>query len=76
MKQSKFPLVEFNETQRLNPFWSSWICFAEIVWKRNGLSKRTINKAFDKLVKKDDYAKSDRKALLNQLYELSEGRVI
>jgi hypothetical protein len=76
MKQAKFPTVEFNETKRLNPFWSSWICLAETVWKRNGLSKRTINKAFDKLVEKDDYSKSDRKPLLHQLYELSEGRTV
>ena len=76
VKQSKFPLVEFRETERLNPNWSSWTCFCETIWKRNGLSKRTINKAFDKLVGKDDYDKKDRKALLFQLYELSEGRVI
>lgn len=76
MKQSKFPTVEFKETERLNPKWSSWICFAETVWKRDGLSKRTINKSFDKLVEKDDYDKKDRKSLLFQLYELSEGRVI
>jgi hypothetical protein len=76
MKSSKFPTIEFCETQRLNPQWSSWVCFTETIWKRNGLSKRTINKAFDKLVEKDDYSKSDRKPLLYQLYELSEGRLI
>lgn len=76
MKTSKFPTEEFKENQRLNKYWSSWTCFCDVIWKRNGLSKRTINRAFDKLVEKDDYAKKDRKALLFQLYELSEGRVI
>lgn len=76
MKNGKFPVIEFRETQRLNPRWSSWICFAETIWKRNGLSKRTISKNFDGLVDRDDYARKNRKALLYQLYELSEGRVI
>jgi hypothetical protein len=76
MKDGKFPIIEFNETQRLNPRWSSWICFAETIWKRDRLSKRTINKNFDRLVDRDDYDREVRKSLLHQLYELSEGRVI
>jgi hypothetical protein len=76
MKNARFPIYEFNEIQRLNPYWSSWICFTEVIWKRNNLSKRIINRYFDKLVEKDDYAKKDRKSLLSQLYALSEGRVL
>lgn len=76
MKQSRFPIYLFNETQKMNPFWSSWVCFCETVWNKNGLSKRIINRFFDKLIDKDDYDKKDRRSLLRQLYELSEGRVV
>ena len=76
MKRSRFPIEEFREKQRLNPYWSSWICFAEIVWKRNGLNKKTIRRYFDLLVAKDDYSKSDRGELLKQLYALSDGIVL
>jgi len=74
MKNARFPIEEFKETQRLNPYWSSWICFCQTIWKRNGLSKKTIRKYFDTLVEGDEYDKNDRKNLLIQLYALSDGQ--
>ena len=76
MKNARFPIEEFNETIRLNPYWSSWTCFTEIVWKRKGLSKKTIRRHFDLLVDEDDYERKYRRILLEQLYALSEGRIL
>ena len=75
MKTNRFAEQEFITTMCLNPYWSSFICFAETIWEKNGLSKRTINKAFKKLVDKNDYSKRDRSQILKQLFLLSEGQV-
>lgn len=52
--------------QKVNPQWSSFTCLAESI-KGRGCSKRIIVKWFGKLVKKDEYAKKDRKAILKFL---------
>ena len=46
----------FNNITRLNPYWSSYICFTEAI-KEQCFSKRTITNYFNKLVEKDDYDK-------------------
>ncbi len=68
-----FPEEEFREIQRLNPNWSSLVCFSGIIKGRNWLSKKTIRKNFDKLVERTDYSKKDRIQLLTGLYDLAEG---
>ena len=57
-----------------NPFWSSFICFAEAV-KNQHFSRQAISRWFSKLVEKDDYAKSDRKQILKHLEDLSNPAV-
>ena len=51
-----------NEAKR-NPFWSSYICFAEAIIGQN-FSRRTIWRCFSQLVEKDDYDEEEKKAIL------------
>lgn len=53
-----------------NPLWSSYICFAEAI-KNQYFNRQTISRWFSKIVEKDDYARSDKKQLLNHLEDLS-----
>ena len=71
MIHSSFPKQEFLETQRLNPYWSSFTCFAETIKNRTGLTKRTIRKYFTKLVDIDDYAKRGREEVIGFLFDLT-----
>ena len=71
MNTGRFPLIEFQEISRLNPYWSSWVCFCESIWDKKNLSKRTIQKFFKKLIEENDYAKNEKTELLNYLYKLS-----
>jgi len=67
MKTGKFPLTEYQEIFRLNPYWSSWVCFCETIKGSNNLSKRTIKKYFEQLIEKDNYVENEKFALLNYL---------
>ena len=60
----------FENISKLNQKWSSYICFAEAV-KGQNFSRLTIRKYFNKLVEKDDYAKSDKKVLIDYLVSCS-----
>ena len=60
----------FDDISSKNPHWSSYICFAEVI-KQQKFNKESIRIWFNKLVDKDDYDKKDKKALLDQLYALS-----
>lgn len=60
----------FNTISNQNPFWSSYICFAETVMDRK-FGRPAIAKWFNKLVDKDDYDRKDRGTLVKQLYQLS-----
>lgn len=71
MKTANFPIVEFQNISQLNPYWSSWVCFCETITGRDGLSKKTIKKYFNRLVDRDDYAQNERVGLLDYLYSLS-----
>ncbi len=62
----------FNKVRKENPYLSDYICFAEAVEGRN-FSRQTIARYFNKLVDKDDYDSKDKKELLQQLFELSQG---
>lgn len=71
MNTARFPLIEFQEISRLNPYWSSWICFCETIKNKKNLSKRTIKQYFKRLIDKDDYVQNEKRELLNSLYKLS-----
>lgn len=53
-----------------NPHWSTYTCFAEAVKGKN-FGKETIRRWFNKLVDKDDYHPSEKKAILFFLLEIS-----
>ena len=61
----------FNNIEKKNPYWRSYICFAEAM-KGQDFSGQTIRRWFNKLVDKNDYAKSDKKAILNHLDTLTK----
>lgn len=69
----KFPSYEFQETQRLNPYWSSLYCFHEVIKNRKALNPKVIKKWFHKLVETDDYAPEDRNEVLNYALKLARG---
>ena len=60
----------FNNIAQQNPYWSSYICFAEAVRKQN-FSKKIIMKYFNGLVEKEDYDKADKKEIIKHLLSLS-----
>lgn len=70
----QFPKAEFAEIKRLNPFWSSYICFAETIKGRKLLHPRLIKKYFDKLVDRGDYSKTDKNEIVRYLLGLASGK--
>lgn len=52
--------------------WSSYTCFVVAVAGRN-FSRAIMAKWFNVLVEKDDYARADRKQLIEYLYLLTKG---
>ncbi|NAS88299.1 hypothetical protein C4E24_00935 [ANME-1 cluster archaeon AG-394-G21] len=62
----------FNKIKQENPLWSDYICFAATV-KTRKFSRQTIAWYFNRLVDKDEYDQKDKKTLLKQLSELSQG---
>lgn len=62
---TKYPTAEFNNTMRLNPRWSSYTCFMEVLRKRKTMSRRIIRRAFEALVDPDDYRKEDKGEIIN-----------
>jgi len=61
----------FKKIRAENPFWSSYLCFAEAVRKKH-FSRRTILRNFNALVDKKDYAKNEKNEIVDFLVELSE----
>jgi len=60
----------FNNIAEKNPYWGSYVSFAEAV-KEQGFGRQTIRRWFQKLVEKDDYARNEKKELLTHLEELA-----
>ena len=58
---------QFQEIQKENPYWSSWVCFCETLKKRNLRDEKKIRKYFNKLVEKDDYDKGEKAELIRYL---------
>ena len=65
----------FNNLQKYNPCWSSYICFAEAV-KGQNFSARIIRFYFNELVEKDDYDKKEKKEIIRHLVWLSNEKKI
>lgn len=61
----------FNNIAQGNPYWSSYICFAEAVRGQN-FSRQILHRRFNKLVDKNDYSKKEKRAILNHLEILTK----
>jgi predicted RNA-binding protein YlxR (DUF448 family) len=61
----------FNKIKGKNPYWSDYICFAEAVCGRK-FSRKTIIRNFNSLVNKEEYAKNEKKEIIEHLVELSK----
>jgi hypothetical protein len=61
----------FSKIRSENPYWSDYTCFAEAVRGRR-FSKRTIIRNFNSLVNKEDYAKSEKRKIIEHLAKLSK----
>ena len=61
----------FKHRQKKNPYWSSWVCFAEAINEQN-FKKDAIREKFNKLVNITNYEKKDKMQLLKYLYWLSK----
>ena len=62
--------ARFNQISTKNPFWSSHTCLAEAITSQR-FSRSIIHRWFQKLVDKDDYAKKDKRAILEHLENLT-----
>ena len=60
----------FNNIKEKNPNWSSYLCFSSAI-KGQSFNKQTIHRWFQKLVDKDDYARSEKRVILAHLDNLS-----
>lgn len=60
----------FENIVEKNPSFSSYICFSKAV-EGQGFNKQTIHRWFQKLVDKEDYAKNEKRAVLEHLDNLS-----
>ncbi len=69
----KFPKYEFSEMQRLNPYWSSLVCFHETIKNRKNLHPRLVKKLFGVLVEQDDYASENKTEVLQYALKLARG---
>jgi hypothetical protein len=61
----------FNRMRSENPFWSDYTCFAEAVHGK-GFSRKTIIRNFVSLVDRGDYARSEKKEIIEHLVRLSK----
>jgi hypothetical protein len=61
---------KFDNITEKNPYWSSYLCFAETVKDKN-FSYRIIKKYFNQLVDKEDYSMEEKREIINYLYQLS-----
>ncbi len=63
----------FESITKRNIFLSTYVCFMLAV-SRQKFSPQTISKWFNKLVRKDDYAKDDKKSLIAHALRLTNER--
>jgi hypothetical protein len=60
----------FNETQLTYPNLGTYICLARAVTAQN-FSLKNLKIAFNKLVSEEDYVRREKKALIENLFSLS-----
>jgi len=60
----------FDNIAEKNPYWSSYLCFAEAI-KNRSFSKGIIRKHFNRLIEKNDYSMTEKREIINYLYQLS-----
>lgn len=60
----------FKRIAERNLYWSSYLCFAEAVNRQEFITS-TVHRWFHKLVDKDDYARGDKRTVLEHLDKLS-----
>jgi len=60
----------FRSIVEKNPSFSSYLCFSKAI-EGQGFNKQTIHRWFQKLVDKEDYEKSEKRAVLGHLDNLS-----
>jgi hypothetical protein len=61
----------FNKIRGENLYWSDYTCFAEAVRGRS-FSRKTIIRNFNSLVDKEEYARSEKKEIIEYLVGLSK----
>lgn len=61
----------FEKISKKNPYWSTYVCFSEAI-KNQKFCKKNLYFWFSKLVSKNDYALSDKRAILRHLCDLSK----
>ena len=74
MTHSSFPKQEFSEIKKLNPYWSSYICFAEVIKNKPFLHTRTIRRYFNNLVEKGDYDRPAKEQVIKFLFNIASGK--
>jgi len=62
--------ARFNQTYKKYPSWSTYTCFAEAITSQR-FSRSIIHRWFQKLVDKDDYARNEKRAILEHLENLT-----
>jgi hypothetical protein len=63
-----------NKFAEKNPNWSSYLCFAEVL-KHHKYNRKQISYWFNKLVDPDDYAKSEKRQIIDFLVNLANSEV-
>jgi len=62
---------KFNNISQRNPYWSSYICFAETIRNKN-FSDKIILYWFPKLVSPKDYLKEEKRTVISHLKEITK----
>lgn len=63
----------FDTITSKNPYWSTYICFAESI-KNQNFNKEIIQIWFNKLIDKNDYSKKDKKSIINYLLVVNNSK--
>ncbi len=59
----------FRQIEKENPYWSSYVCFVETI-RGKKYNRQIIIRWFNKLVDKNDYDKSEKKEIIEDLLNL------
>lgn len=60
----------YKNIQNNNPYCGGYICLASAVKSKN-FSRKSLVKAFNEIVPKDEYLKAESKGLIDHLYMLT-----